>query len=114
MAQCIGHLHQCDPKKGNLATAGLHLLGRELQMEFDALPEMEQWRLRYRRCRQKKEGSQMLRVDVSQQFKVLSPGRIAVATRRLGKRVKTRWKCRAVKHGRDAHGKPKMTLVKRV
>ena len=62
----------------------------------------------------KKDGSQMLRVDVSQQFKALSPARIAVATRRLGKRMKTRWKCSAVKHGRDAPGKPKMTLVKRV
>lgn len=83
-------------------------------MEFEAHPEMEQWRFRCRRCRQKKDGSQMLRVDVSQQFKALSPGRIAVATRRLGKRLKARWKCRAVKHGKDARGKPKMTVVKRV
>ena len=114
IAQCMGHLHNCDPKKGNLSTAGLHALGKELQQEFEALPEHEKWLYRCRRCRKEKDGSQMLRVDVSQHFKALSRGKVAVAMRRLGKREKTRWKCAAVRHGRDARGKPNMTLVRRV
>ena len=56
----------------------------------------------------------MLRVDISRQFKALSRGKVAVAVRRLGRRVKTRWKCAAVRHSKDARGKPKMTLVRRV
>ena len=104
VARCIGHLHSCDPKKGNLCTAGLHVLGKELQQEFDALPRKDEWLYWCRSCRKAKNGSQTLRVDLLQQFKALSRGKVAVPVRRLGRKVKTRWKWTAIGHGQDARG----------